>query len=477
MASESASRAFMSDAKELVDKGQFGKAIEVLKEGLKKFPKMVSARVLLGEIYRTSGDPALARTELEQVIKAAPDNFAAYRKLELVYRDLEDKPAALKACETILKANPKDREMGQLRDQLQGGAKAGKAKAVDKAAPAKKARRPEKREAARMEETVIEVPVTMATVEFHGEEHAAPSPVADHAASESAGAGRSLALEGAGDITDTEMLAELYISQGHPEKGLEVYRRLAAQEPHNLRLHEKIQRLAEGGVGVSHAPAKGYPEFPDQAKRPEKRETAPMPMAQAPVAEHAASEEAGAGGSLVLEGAGDITDSEMLAELYIAQGHPEKGLEVYRRLAAKEPHNLRLHEKIQRLAEGGVGVSHAPAKGYPEFPYQAKRPEKRETAPMPMAQAPVAEHAASEEAGAGGSLVLEGAGDITDSEMLAELYITEAHAEQGLEVYGRLDAKEPHNLRLHEKIQRLAEGGVGVSHAPAKGYPEFPYQA
>src|SRR3989449_6725716 len=56
-----------------------------------------------------------------------------------------------------------------------------------------------------------------------------------------------------------------------------------------------------------------------------------------------------------MEGAGDVTDSEMLAELYIAQGHPEKGLEVYRRLAAKEPHNLRLHEKIQRLAEGGAG--------------------------------------------------------------------------------------------------------------------------
>src|SRR5206468_5978800 len=139
-------------------------------------------------------------------------------------------------------------------------------------------------EAARTEETVTEVPVTMPTVEFPVVEHAAPSPVEEHVASEGAGAGRSLPMEGAGDVTDTEMLAELYISQGHPEKGLEVYRRLAAKEPHNLRLHEKIQRLAEGGVGVSHAPAKGYPEFPDQAKRPEKRETAPIPMAQAPVA-------------------------------------------------------------------------------------------------------------------------------------------------------------------------------------------------
>src|SRR2546429_5526355 len=137
-----------------------------------------------------------------------------------------------------------------------------------------------------------------------------------------------------------------------------------------------------------------------------------MPTAQPPVAEHAASEAAGAGRSLVLEGAGDITDSEMLAELYIAQGHPEKGLEVYRRLAAKEPHNLRLHEKIQRLAEGGVGVSHAPAKGYPEFPDQAKRPEKREAAPPARGQAPREEH------DAGSAVAPGGAGVIAETEEL-----------------------------------------------------------
>src|SRR3989441_2301615 len=82
------------------------------------------------------------------------------------------------------------------------------------------------------------------------------------AASESAGAGRSLAIEVAGDVTDTEMLAELYIAQGHPEKGLEVYRRLAAKRPHKLPLHVKTQTLLECGLVLDHTPAKGYPEFP-----------------------------------------------------------------------------------------------------------------------------------------------------------------------------------------------------------------------
>jgi tetratricopeptide (TPR) repeat protein len=451
MASESASRAFMSDAKELVDAGQFSKAIAILQEGLKKFPKMVSARVLLGEIYRTSGDLALARVELEQVIKAAPDNFAAYRRLAFVYRDLEDKPAALKACETILKANPKDREMGQLRDQLQSG-KGGKAKAGDKAAISKKGKRSEKREATKMEEAIKEVPATMPTVEFPVVDYAAPSPVAEHVASETAGGGHSLPMEGAGDVTDTEMLAELYISQGHPEKGLEVFRRLAAREPDNLRFHEKIQRLVEGGVGVSHAPTKGYPEIPEHPKRPERREAAKteetvkevpatISTEQSPVAEHIASESAGAGRSLPMEGAGDIADSEMLAELYISQGHSEKGLEVFRRLAAREPDNLRLHEKIQRLVEGGVGVSHAPTKGYPEFSDHAKR--------------------------------VESSGGVNDSEMLAELYISQGEPEKGLEVYRRIAAKDPDNVRLHEKIIALEVEGAGASHrAPAKASPE-----
>ena len=121
-------------------------------------------------------------------------------------------------------------------------------------------------------------------------------------------------------------------------------------------------------MGISHAPAKGYPEFPDQAKRSEKREVAP------PVVEHAASESAGAGCSLTIEVAGDSTDTEMLAELYISQGHPEKGLEVYRRLAAKTPNDLRLHEKIIALEVEGAGVSHrAPAKASLETSAQAKR--------------------------------------------------------------------------------------------------------
>ncbi|HEX9284044.1 MAG TPA: tetratricopeptide repeat protein [Nitrospirales bacterium] len=180
----------MAEAKKLADAGQFGKAIEVLQEGLKKFPKLVSARVLLGEVHMTSGDFESAKVELEQVIKAAPDNFAAHRKLVLIYRDMGDKQAAAKACDAILNANPKDREMTELREQLRA-------------------------------ESEAETP-QVGTEEI-----------------------------------DSETLAELYIAQGHPDKGLEVYRRLAAKHPEDMRFHERIIALEES---EAESPAQATPK-------------------------------------------------------------------------------------------------------------------------------------------------------------------------------------------------------------------------
>ena len=227
---ESASRAFMTEAKELADAGQFGKAIEVLQQGLKKFPKMVSARVLLGEVYWTSGDAALARVELEQVIKTAPDNFAAHRKLALIYRDVGDKHAAAKACEAVLQANPKDREMKDLLEEILTAPAGDKPKEEAKAAPSKKAKDAP---------ASAEQPTTVRLAKSPVEEPAPPAP---------AGEEISLAMEDSAEETDSETLAELYIKQGHPEKGLEVYLRLAEKDPDNMKLHERIMALEEGAV-------------------------------------------------------------------------------------------------------------------------------------------------------------------------------------------------------------------------------------
>src|SRR5437764_13605571 len=76
---------FMIQARELFDAGKFSAAIMTLQEGIQQYPSFISSRVLLGEIYWTSGETALARTELEQVIRAVPDTFAAPRTITLNY--------------------------------------------------------------------------------------------------------------------------------------------------------------------------------------------------------------------------------------------------------------------------------------------------------------------------------------------------------------------------------------------------------
>lgn len=228
---ETASREFVAKAKELSESGQFGKAIETLKAGLEKHPKMVSARVLLGEVYLTSGDLANARVELENVIQTAPDNFAAYRKLALVYKDLGDTHSAAKACEIILQANPKDKEMGHLLEELLKEPASDKAKGDGKKEKAKAA--PAKEEAAQ-EEAPKPTKTTLKLDE---------SPVAAHHAEEPSS---ELTLEiHEPEETDSETLAELYVTQGHRDKALDVYRRLSEKDPDNMKLHERIMALEE----------------------------------------------------------------------------------------------------------------------------------------------------------------------------------------------------------------------------------------
>jgi len=221
---ESMSRTFMVEAKNLADAGQFGKAIEVLQQGLKAFPKMVSARVLLGEVYMTSGDFESAKVELEQVIKDMPDNFAAYRRLVLIYRDLKDTQAAAKACEAVLNANPKDREMKDLLEELLAEGRKEKLQAASSALPA----------ALATGESVLAMETGIETTE-----RVSTSPAAEELAP---------ALETEIEETDSETLAELYIAQGHRDKGLEVYRRLAATHSEEVRFDERISALEERGA-------------------------------------------------------------------------------------------------------------------------------------------------------------------------------------------------------------------------------------
>lgn len=258
MAREAESRAFVTKAKGLADAGKFADAIKVLQEGLQQYPNFTSARMLLGEIYWTSGDIPLARVELEQVTKAAPDNFAAHRKLALIYREVGDYPSALQSCRIVLQGNPRDQEMRNLEGAVQAlmghGGPSAKLEETEPGAP--EAGPPSLQIPFEMSHGSIDLPVFSNVVMAES------------------------------DDLDSETLAELYLVQGDREKGCAVYRRLAAKSPGNARLQARIDALQNEAVeDTSAANPASLPAEPvpgGRAESPASPEAPALEMEESP---------------------------------------------------------------------------------------------------------------------------------------------------------------------------------------------------
>src|SRR6187551_2752829 len=73
--------AFAAVAERFRRAGDLDRAIDLCREGLQRFPHLLSARVTLGWALLDKGAFAEAQTELQQVLKRAPDNLAAIRGL------------------------------------------------------------------------------------------------------------------------------------------------------------------------------------------------------------------------------------------------------------------------------------------------------------------------------------------------------------------------------------------------------------
>jgi tetratricopeptide (TPR) repeat protein len=72
---------FAALAEEYRRLGRFAEAIETCRAGLQRHPSYASARVTLGRALIELGELDAAAAELEQVLRAAPENLAAIRAL------------------------------------------------------------------------------------------------------------------------------------------------------------------------------------------------------------------------------------------------------------------------------------------------------------------------------------------------------------------------------------------------------------
>ena len=89
-----ASIAFAALADEYRRAGQFHDAIETCRAGLQRHPAYLSARVTLGRALIEVGEYDEAQTNLEQVLRSAPENLAAIRALAEIHERRGDAPIA-----------------------------------------------------------------------------------------------------------------------------------------------------------------------------------------------------------------------------------------------------------------------------------------------------------------------------------------------------------------------------------------------
>ena len=88
--SDPASIAFAALAEEYRRAGRFDEAIETCTTGLVRHPSYLSAHVTLGRALIEVGRLPEARTELEYVLKLAPENLAAIRGLAEIHHRIGD---------------------------------------------------------------------------------------------------------------------------------------------------------------------------------------------------------------------------------------------------------------------------------------------------------------------------------------------------------------------------------------------------
>ena len=89
-----ASISFAALAEEYRRLGMFAEAIDACRAGLQRHPSYISARVTLGRALIEVGEFDEASSELEQVLRSAPENLAAIRALADIHRRRGEVPDA-----------------------------------------------------------------------------------------------------------------------------------------------------------------------------------------------------------------------------------------------------------------------------------------------------------------------------------------------------------------------------------------------
>lgn len=112
--------------------GRTREAIALCREGLERYPRYTTARLILAKAYLTERNQEDALRELSQVVAQNPDDVQAHRLLSDLYRRGGALDLAARHLDHVLALEPGDREAARLRDLLRSGGALGETSGLRK---------------------------------------------------------------------------------------------------------------------------------------------------------------------------------------------------------------------------------------------------------------------------------------------------------------------------------------------------------
>jgi hypothetical protein len=324
------SKLFVPLAEEYKKAGDRDMSIHVLTEGLKNNPGYVTARSLLGKLLFEKGDLSGAQKELEEVVKAIPDNLMAQRKLGDLYV-LQDRTAdALNHYKMVLSLNPRDQETASLVSDAEAG------RDIKSRIPRPVAVAPEGAEKKQ------DIPEAV-------QPQAAVKPQPPPAAVKPAGSPPPSSAAEIGEVAEEVLVVEPLEAAG----SVSLEQALAT---------ENLGFLSESAQVTTTRASAGEegPVFFDRAEPGAGPGTAgesgPSEVTVFPAGEPGGTELAPPGEPG--KAADDFT-TDTLAELYISQGFYEKAEDIYERMLVDNPNSQGLKDKLASVR--GMAAQAAPA--------------------------------------------------------------------------------------------------------------------
>lgn len=230
--------------------GMVDDAIIVARRGCELHPEYVGGHMALGRAYFEKGMNSECREALERVIRVTPDNLLAQRILGQIYIDAGDVDAAEESLKTILAQNPDDMESRILLNSLSRSGAANKRPAAAAEEEYSVAREVTEIESADNEffpgeddEEIVDLSDAEIVEEITDEkdleeEFSIVSKPGDNAPDIISG----VDIEPK-DPLSTVTLAELYVSQGFPERAKAIYRELLEEDQDNAELKNRLIAL------------------------------------------------------------------------------------------------------------------------------------------------------------------------------------------------------------------------------------------